>query len=103
MHFAFGVKTNDVEEAALWVAQTTGLIGVARESSDKGGNYYSFDSPDHEELWVVSNRDVYDGEPVIDGADDWKIAIMIWNASERSPVVRGLLNDPDHFVLTMKK
>lgn len=103
MNFTFGVRAKDVEEAAPWVVRATGLVAVARESSDKGGDYYSFDGPDHSEMWLVRNRDVYDDEPVVSGADEWEIAILIQGAEENAFVVRALLDDPEHFVFAMKR
>lgn len=99
MNFSFGVRARDVEEAAPLVAKATGLVAVARESSDKGGDYYSFSGPDHSKLWLVRNRDVYDDEPVISHADDWEIAILLQEARPDSAVVQGLLKDEAHFVL----
>ncbi len=88
-----------VKEAAPWVAQATGLIPLAHESSDKGGDYYAFDGPDHSHMWLVRNRDVYDAEPVVSFADEWEIAILLQEARPDSAVVQGLLKDEAHFVL----
>lgn len=97
--YVFGVRAANVEEAAPWVAKATGLTPVACESSDKGGDYYAFEGPDHSQMWLVRNRDVYDDEPVVSHADEWEIAILLQEARADSRVVQGLLTDDVHFIL----
>jgi hypothetical protein len=98
--FYFGVRAQKVEQAVGWVESATGLKSEARESSDWGGDYYAFSGPGGEYVRLVSNRDIYDDQPVIQYCDAWPVAILLESAAESSLVVQGLLKDSKHFVLT---
>jgi hypothetical protein len=98
MEARFGVNAASVEEAYKWVEQATGLQAEPRESSQLGGDYYAFYGPNGETIKLLSNRDLYDDEPVISGCDDWAIAVLVEGASKNSALVQGLLNDTEHFV-----
>jgi hypothetical protein len=93
----FGVKASDVEQAYLWVEAATSLTAEARESSDWGGNYYLFTGQDGERVKLLSNRDIYDDEPVVDGCDGWKIVLLLESVPESSSILQGLERDRLHF------
>lgn len=59
----YSVKAQDLEEARAWIGETTGLEAEARESSYWGGDYYLFETSAGEELKLINNVDIYDGEP----------------------------------------
>jgi hypothetical protein len=103
MEFCIGVKADNIEQAVVWVERAIGLKSEGRESSDFGGDYYAFSGPGGEYVRLLSNRDVYDDEPVIQGCDAWPIAIFIEDATQASPVVQNLLKDDKHFVLVTSR
>ena len=98
MSIKFGVKATRVEDSFVWVEQATGLAAVGRESTDWGGVYYFFDGPNGEKIRLLSNRDIYDGEPVVGGADDWLVVLALDDVPESSPIVTALIADTQHFV-----
>ena len=98
MALTFGVKATKVEDSFGWVEQATGLVAVERESTDWGGVYYFFDGPNGEKIRLLSNRDLYDGEPVVGGADDWLVVLALDDVPENSPIVTSLIADAQHFV-----
>lgn len=77
--------------------QATGLTSEARESISLGGDYYSFKGLNGEQLSLLVNKDVYDGEPVVTGADSWPVVLMLDSVQEKSQVVQSLLADAQHF------
>ena len=98
MALTFGVKATKVEDSFGWVEQATGLVAVERESTDWGGVYYFFDGPNGEKIRLLSNRDLFDGETVVDGADNWLIVLALCDVPEDSPMVTSLTADAQHFV-----
>ena len=94
-----GVKSSSVDEAYRWVEKATGLRAEARESSDWGGSYYKFSAPSGEIAKLLSNRDVYDDEPVVSGCDEWIVVLLVERANSMSPIVFVLIKDTEHFVL----
>lgn len=103
MDFRFGVRSTDIEQANRWFVNITGLVPEARQSSDLGGDYFSYTGPVGEDARLFNNRDSYDGEPVIDGCDEWPMVIFIEGADENSTIVQSLLKDTNHFVLVGSK
>src|SRR5258708_4476332 len=93
----FGVKSSDMEEARLWVERATGLVAEARESSDLGGDYYAFGEFLGERLKLISNKDLYDGEPVYIRFASWGLLLSAEKTHKDSKTLRGLENDPRHF------
>lgn len=98
MEVVFGVKTGDLEQAREWVERATGLEARPRDSSDLGGDYYRFMGQGDEEILLVSNTDIYDGEPIFTETNEWKIAIALVETKRESPVFRGLESNTDQFV-----
>ena len=103
MEFRFGVKAETVEQAYRWVELAMGLTGEPRESSHLGGDYYAFRGSDGVVAKLISNRDEYDKEPVIDGCDEWPVVLYIEGASNDAPAIQNLLNDAEHFVLVSSR
>lgn len=99
----FGVKADSVEQAYNWVEVATGLTGEPRESSQLGGDYYAFRGPNGLVAKLISNRDVYDNEPVIDGCDEWPVVLFIEGASSDTPAIQNLLKDKEYFVLVSSR
>ena len=97
MTIKFGVKSVDIEEAHVWVVEATALGAEARESSDWGGNYYSFEGPAGERLRMLNNKDVYDNEPVVGGCDSWEVVLIVENTTGDSKIVQSLESDKAHF------
>lgn len=103
LHVLFGVKGADLEVARHWVEKATGLEAEARESSHLGGDYYRFPpfDPagdfDAQRVRLVTNRDLYDGEPVFDAPSRWVLALSIEGAHRESRALRGLEEDTLHF------
>lgn len=98
----FGVKSADLEEARFWVEAATGVTGEARESSQRGGDYYRFPAFDLatcecEYMKLMSNRDIYDGEPVCEAPARWRLALEVEYTRRDSPALRGLERDTTHF------
>lgn len=98
MDVVFGVKTDDIEQAREWVTHATGLKAEGRDSSHLGGDYYLFRGEGDEEIQLVSNVDIYDGEPIFTETNEWKIAMSLVETKRGSLVLRGLENATDHFV-----
>lgn len=99
LYKVFGVRAKDMEEARRLVEVITGLRAQSRESSDLGGDYYAFgDVMNGECLKLVNNRDVYDNEPVVNGADEWPIALFINRTAAESPLLKKLLAATSHLV-----
>ena len=98
MTVKFGVQTVDIEVARTWVEKATALNSEARESSDLGGNYYLFTSVAGERLKVISNRDVYDNEPIVSGCDSWKVVVVAEDVTSGCAIVRDLERDVEHFI-----
>jgi hypothetical protein len=96
LEVTFGVKTSDLEQARGWVERATGLAAEARESDSLGGDYYAFRGPLQERLRLVTNKDVYDGEPVWD-FPSWDILLSVERTNRDSGALRGLESDPKHF------
>lgn len=94
----FGVATNDLEEAQMWVAAAIGLPAEPRESSDWGGDYYGYSGADGEELRLISNRDIYDDGPIVGGCDEWKIVLTAEIESSASIVLKKLESNGIRFV-----
>lgn len=94
----YSVKAQDLEEARAWVWETTGLEAEARESSYWGGDYYLFGTSAGEELKLINNVDIYDGEPVVGDLPDWKIALLFNGPDPASPVLQLLEKNADRFV-----
>lgn len=103
MVIVFGVKTDDIETARVWIEKATGLTAEGRESSELGGDYYLFESSDEEELSVVNNVDLYDGEPILTSTPEWKVALRLEGTTKESPILRGLESAPDRFVKLKQK
>ena len=99
MSVCFGVKAKSAKESYRWVEKATGLRAEARESSDWGGSYYKFSAPSGEIAKLLSNRDVYDNEPVVSGCDEWIVVLLVERANSMSPIVVDLIKDTEHFVL----
>jgi hypothetical protein len=97
MSSAFGVKAETIEQAFLWVEAVTGIKAEPRESSQLGGNYYAFRGSSGEVLKLISNRDLYDREPVIDGCDDWSIVLLLDDVPATSALWNQLNTDSVHF------
>lgn len=98
MNVVFGVKTDDIEQAREWVVRATGLKSRERDSVELGGDYYSFGGNDKdEEIWLISNVDIYDGEPIFTETGDWKVAARLMGTNCQSPVLRGLQQATEHF------
>lgn len=96
---SFGVKSQDIEQARRWVEEVTGLTAQPRESSDLGGGYYLFGQRlVGEYLILVNNRDCYDNDPVVEGVDEWPIAICLDGATENSPLLAKLQHAHHYFV-----
>lgn len=104
MNVVFGAKTDDIEQAREWVERATGLKSRERESVELGGEYYSFDGKsEDEEIWLICNVDIYDGEPIFTETLDWKVAARLIGTNSQSPVLRGLEQATDHFVKLEEK
>ena len=103
MEFRFGVKAETVEQAYRWVELAMGLTGEPRESSDLGGAYFAYHGEAGEFGRLFNNRDVRDGEPVIDGCDEWPVVLYIEGASNDASAIQNLLNDAEHFVLVSSR
>ena len=99
MYAKFGVKTDDLEEARIWVIAATGLRAEPRESSNWGGDYYAYHGSAGEKLRLISNRDVYDGEPIVGGCDEWKIVLTVEVEGDSSNVLTSLERGDKHFVM----
>jgi hypothetical protein len=99
----FGVKTEDIEQAREWVETATGLEAEGRESSERGGDYYLFAASEDEEIYLVSNVDIYDGEPIYTESDEWLVAVSLEGTTKKSPVFRGLEAATEHFVKLKEK
>jgi hypothetical protein len=103
MEFIFGVRAADVNHAVKWVEEAIGQKAEPRESSHFGGDYFAFHGLHGEYIRLLTNRDEQDDEPVIDGCDEWLVAIFVEEATHDSPVVLNLLKDDKHFVLVTSK
>ena len=97
----FGVKSEDIDEAKSWVEENTGLMAEGRESSERGGDYYYFRSAAGEIIRIVSNRDIYDGEPITAASEKWAIALQIEETTRESPVLRALEANTSHYEKVM--
>jgi hypothetical protein len=97
IQLTIGVKTSDLEEGRRWVEVATGLSAEPRESSDRGGDYYAFYGQHGEHLRIVTNEDVYDGEPVTSAPSSWKIVLQIEEAESTSLFLEPLVSDTVHF------
>ena len=93
----FGAKSEDLDEVKDWVVSATRLTAEARESSERGGDYYYFESDAGELIRVVTNRDVQDGETITDASEEWLIAVVIEETTQGSPVLQALEGDLVHF------
>ena len=97
MNLVFGVKTDDLEEAREWVERATALKAEAGESVELGDDYYLFRGDGDEQIRLISNVDIYDGEPIFTETLDWKVAARLIGTNSQSPVLRGLEQATDHF------
>lgn len=97
MPVLFGVKSTNLEESARWVEQAIGLTAEPRESISFGGDYYGFSGLHGEIVRLLVNKDVYDGEPVVAGADSWIVVVTLENAPDNSPLTKSLIADAQHF------
>lgn len=73
----FGAMSDDLEQVRTWVEVIVGTPAAAHESSDRGGDYYLFTGDQGEELHVMRNADVYDGEPLVDADPKWAIVVTL--------------------------
>lgn len=90
IEFVFGVKAHTFENAREIVENALKTKAVARESSDRGGDYYSFDGPQEEEVLLVKNRDLYDDEPLYPDAAEWEFVVYAHSPNADSDFVRAL-------------
>jgi hypothetical protein len=97
MQVAFGVKSSDIEEARVWVERATGLPSEARDN-DSIGNYFAFGGLLGERLKLFENWDPRDSEPVHTRFANWKFLLFVERTNTASKALRGLENDPQHFV-----
>jgi hypothetical protein len=93
----YSVKTDDIEEARAWVEAATGLVAEGRESSFWGGDYYAFQGNAGEELKVITNRDLFDGELIIGDDPAVLIGLIVDEAEPDSALLGALNHAPDKF------
>lgn len=93
----YSVNAKDLEEARSWVEEVTGLEAEGRESSYWGGDYYSFDGSEGEEMKLINNVDIYDDEPIVGDSPDWRIALLFNGPRADSSVLQSLERDAKRF------
>jgi hypothetical protein len=93
----YGVKANTLDEANALVQMVTGEISVGCESGNHG-DYYRFGSYLAENIRVIQNEDMYDGETAVDGADDWKLVVILERSNPDSKYLAALDSAPTTFV-----
>jgi len=86
----FGVKANSLEEARKILEGTLKMQAEARENDSRGGDYYSFDGLQDEEVLLVKNRDLYDDKPLYDDAAEWEFVVYAHSPDAESDFVRAL-------------
>lgn len=86
----FGAMSGDLEQVRVWVEALVGTPSEAHESSDRGGDYYLFTGEHGEEIHVMKNEDVYDGEPIVDADAKWQIVVTIDEAPSDSKWLAAL-------------
>lgn len=102
MEFDFWIKTNDLDTARQLVERATGLKAIKLHNIDLGGTYYSFPAPHGEIVELISNRDLFDNQPYIDGYKNISLILFVRDASEESKISQDLGRDTDHFILIKK-
>lgn len=93
----FSVRSDDIEEARVWVEKATGLTAEGRESNYGGGDFYAFYGAAGEELKVITNRDPCDGELIIGDDPSVLIGLILVDAEPDSPLLAGLNSSPEKF------
>ena len=80
------------------VEASTGIKLDESYSDHRGGDYFYGENDGGDILKLMINEDVQDGEPLVDGADEFGIVISLFVETDVSPVLKGLLAAPDKFV-----
>jgi hypothetical protein len=93
----YGVKAESLDEANALVEKVTGEKSIGCENSNHG-DYYRFGSYLAENIEVIQNEDMYDGEPAFIEAEVWKFIVILVNSSPESKYLAALDSAPTTFV-----
>ncbi|MFA5951351.1 MAG: hypothetical protein WC807_13815 [Hyphomicrobium sp.] len=96
LYSIFGANSSSLEEVRSWVEEFSGATGEEDESDGLGGVYYTFTSK-NEEIRVIKNEDVYDGEPVVDAGSEWKIVVTLAGPSTDTAWLEALKKATERF------
>ena len=92
----FGIKAENIMEAREILKRMLCVEGELREGADCGGEYYSFVADDNSYIDVCKNEDLYDGEPLYQEAEGWKVILHVGFSGEDAEWLRLLRSDVKH-------
>jgi hypothetical protein len=93
----YGVRATTLVDATTLVANTISEKPIACYNGDYG-SYSRFGDYMQEHIKVIQNEDMYDGEPAVGGADEWKFVILLQRARDDSQFLIALDARPKSFV-----
>jgi hypothetical protein len=97
LYVIYGVKAESLDEVNDLVQKATGEISIGREN-DCYGDYFRFGKFQGENIVVIFNEDMYDGEPVFLEAVGWKYVVILEESNPESQYFAALESAPTTFV-----
>ncbi|MFA5951350.1 MAG: hypothetical protein WC807_13810 [Hyphomicrobium sp.] len=103
IEIVYGVTRDDIDEMSSIIEKVLGVKAQPRENDARGGDYYLFEGKSGEELYLMTNRDPYDEEPLFDEAAGRVLVSYLSSPDHSSDFVAAIDHEPDLFVKLSSK